>query len=383
MQQQDLQKALEQALADHQVAGAVAMIGDADTVLASAEAGFSDPATGKPMALDGIFQIASMTKATTSVAAMQLVERGLLALDEPIGAILPKLANPDMLTGFDDDDTPIVEPAKKAITLRHLLTHTSGLGYAFTKADMAKAQGKVAPASIASITTPLMFEPGTDWLYGVSTDWVGRAVEAASGQTLGAYMEEHIFAPLAMQDTGFTVAPDKSERRVPLLSRQADGLVPFPIEIGGGDAAEFQSGGGGLYSTAADYMRFMRMILNRGSLDGARIISAETVAAMSKNQIGGMKAGQMESVVPLLANSFDAFPDMHCGWGLGFLINPEEGPNGRAAGSLTWAGLTNCYYWIDPASDIAGLVLMQFLPFADPDALRVLAAVESAAYQRT
>ncbi len=175
----------------------------------------------------------------------------------------------------------------------------------------------------------------------------------------------------------------RSSARVPLLSRQADGLVPFPLEIGGGDAAEYQSGGGGLYSTAADYMRFMRMILNRGSLDGNRIISAETVAAMSQNQIGGMKAGQMESVVPLLANSFDAFPDMHCGWSLGFLINPEEGPNGRAVGSLSWAGLSNCYYWIDPASDIAGLVLMQFLPFADPDALRVLAEVESAAYQRT
>ena len=383
MQQLDLQEALDQVLVDQPVAGAIAMIGNADGVLASAQAGLSDPETGTPMALDGIFQIASMTKAVTSVAAMQLVERGLLSLDEPIDPILPELANPDILTGFDEAGQPIVEPAKKAITLRHLLTHTSGLGYAFTCSDMAKAQGKVAPASIASITAPLMFEPGTDWLYGVSTDWVGRAVEAASGQTLGAYMQEHIFAPLAMQDTGFAVVPDKTGRRVPLLSRQAEGLVPLPIEIGGGDAAEFQSGGGGLYSTAADYMRFMRMFLNRGALDGARIISADTVAAMSKNQIGALKAGQMESVVPLLANSFDAFPDMHCGWGLGFLINPETGPDGRAAGSLAWAGLSNCYFWIDPASDIAGLVLMQFLPFADAAALRVLAAVESAAYQGT
>ena len=383
MQQLDLQKTLDQALAEQQVAGAVAMIGNADTVLASAQAGLSAPEAGKPMALDGIFQIASMTKAVTSLAAMQLVERGLLSLDEPIAPILPELAHPEVLTGFDGDGKAIVEPAKTAITLRHLLTHTSGFGYAFTTGDMAKAQGKVPPASIASITTPLMFEPGTDWLYGVSTDWIGRAIEAVSGQTLGAYMEDHIFAPLAMEDTGFSVAPDKIERRVPLLSRQADGLVPFPIEIGGGDAAEFQSGGGGLYSTAADYMRFMRMILNRGSLDGTRIVSADTVAAMSKNQIGAMKAGKMESVVPLLANSFDAFPDQHCGWGLGFLINPETGPAGRAAGSLSWAGLTNCYYWIDPASDIAGLVFMQFLPFADTDALHVLAAVESAAYQPT
>lgn len=376
----DLQKTLDQALAEQPVAGAVAMLADSGMVLASAASGLADPASGKLMALDGIFQIASMTKAITSVAAMQLVERGLLSLDEPIDPVLPELARAAVLAGFDPDGKAILEPARKAITLRHLLTHTSGLGYAFTSGDMAKAQGKVPPGSIASITAPLMFEPGTDWLYGVSTDWVGRAVEAASGQTLGDYMEEHIFTPLAMHDTGFSVAPDKIQRRVPLLSRQEDGLVPFPIEIGGGDAAEFQSGGGGLYSTAADYMRFMRMILNRGSLDGARIISADTVAAMSKNQIGAMKAGHMDSVVPLLSGAFDAFPDMHCGWGLGFLINPETGPDGRAADSLAWAGLSNCYYWIDPASDIAGLVLMQFLPFADKAALRVLAAVESAAY---
>lgn len=376
----DLQKTLDQALAEQPVAGAVAMVADSGMVLASAASGLADPASGKPMALDGIFQIASMTKAITSVAAMQLVERGLLSLDGPMHPVLPELARAAVLAGFDPDGKAILEPAKKAITLRHLLTHTSGLGYAFTSGDMAKAQGKVPPGSIASITAPLMFEPGTDWLYGVSTDWVGRAVEAASGQTLGDYMEEHIFTPLAMHDTSFAVAPDKIQRRIPLLSRQEDGLVPFPIEIGGGDAAEFQSGGGGLYSTAADYMRFMRMILNRGSLDGARIVSADTVAAMSKNQIGAMKAGHMDSVVPLLSGEFDAFPDMHCGWGLGFLINPETGPDGRAADSLAWAGLSNCYYWIDPASDIAGLVLMQFLPFADKAALRVLAAVESAAY---
>ena len=170
LQQLDLQKTLDQALAEQQVAGAVAMIGNADTVLASAQAGLSAPEAGKPMALDGIFQIASMTKAVTSLAAMQLVERGLLSLDEPIAPILPELAHPEVLTGFDGDGKAIVEPAKTAITLRHLLTHTSGFGYAFTTGDMAKAQGKVPPASIASITTPLMFEPGTDWLYGVSTD---------------------------------------------------------------------------------------------------------------------------------------------------------------------------------------------------------------------
>lgn len=377
----DLQKILDQVLAEQPVAGAVAMIGNSETVLASAVSGLADQATGRPMARDDIFQIASMSKAVTSVAAMQLVERGLLTLDGPIDPVLPELAAPAVLKGFGPDGNPMLQPAKNPITLRHLLTHTSGLGYAFTSGDMARAQGKVAPASIASISSPLMFEPGTDWLYGVSSDWVGRAVEAASGQTLGSYMEQHIFAPLAMPDTAFTVPYANIQRRVSMLSRQNERLVPFPIEIGGGDAAEFQSGGGGLYSTAADYMRFMRMILNQGALDGARIISPETIAAMAQNQIGPIRAGRMESVVPLLSESFDLFPAMQCEWGLGFLINPEPGPDGRAAGSLAWAGLPNCYFWIDPASDIAGLVLMQFLPFADKAALRVLAAVESAAYR--
>ncbi len=377
----DLQKTLEDALEENALAGAVAMIGNRNGLLASAAAGISDPATGRTMALDDIFSVASMTKAITSVAAMQLVERGLLALDEPIGAVLPELAHPDLLEGFDEDGNARLSPAKTSITLRHLLTHTSGLGYSFTSEKMAKAQGKVAPGSIASISSPLLFEPGSDWLYGVSTDWVGRAVESVSGQTLGDYMEEHILAPLSMHDTGFSVPPEKVGRRVSLLSRTEGGLVPISFEIGGVDGAEFQSGGGGLYSTAADYMQFMRMILNQGTLDGARILDAETVATMSRNHVGSMKVGRMESVVPFLAETFDPFPDMDTQWGLGFLINPEKGPAGRAAGSLSWAGLANCYYWIDPASGVTGLVLMQFFPFGDKSAMKVLDAVERAAYQ--
>jgi methyl acetate hydrolase len=377
----DLQKTLDDALLEQSVTGAVAMIGNSETILASAAAGSSDPSTGQPMALDSIFQIASMTKAVTSVAAMQLVERGLLALDEPIDKVLPELADPDIVVGFDEAGKAQLQPAQNAITLRHLLTHTSGLGYSFTSSAMAKAQGKVAPGSIASISSPLTFEPGTDWLYGVSTDWVGRAVESASGQKLGDYMEEHILAPLAMHDTSFAVTSDKVQRRASLLSRTNDEFVPFPIEIGGGEKAEFQSGGGGLYSTAGDYMRFMQMILNRGKLDGIRLLSPETVASMSSNQIGSLRAGRMESVVPQFSGVFDLFPDMKTEWGLGFLINPEKGPDGRVPGSLAWAGIANCYYWIDPASDIAGLVMMQYLPFGDKAALSILSAVERAAYK--
>ncbi|MEP2736145.1 MAG: serine hydrolase domain-containing protein [Erythrobacter sp.] len=381
----DLQKTLTQSVQKHGVPSAAAMIGNSDKVIASAFIGSADPASGKPMALDSIFQIASMTKAITSLAAMQLVESGKLSLDDPIGAVLPELAEPQVLTGFDADDKPQTRTAETPITLRHLLTHTSGLGYPFTSADMAKAQasllGEVVPGTRAAITSPLMFDPGSDWLYGVSTDYVGFAVEAASGQNLGDYFEEHIFAPLGMADTGFSVTPEKAARRVALHSVAEGGFMPFPLEIGGGDAAEFQSGGGGLYSTAPDYMRFMQMVLNRGELDGKRLLSENGIAAMSRNQIGNLRAGYMESVVPMLAHEIDNFPDMDTKWGLGFLINPETGPNGRAPGSLAWAGIANCYYWIDPASGIAGLVLMQYLPFGDERAAAVFEDLEKAAYQ--
>ncbi|WP_438730470.1 serine hydrolase domain-containing protein [Parasphingorhabdus sp. DH2-15] len=376
----DLQNILDQSCEQHSIPGAVALVGNGEKIIASAMSGLSNPATDQPMVLDNIFQIASMTKAVTSVAAMQLVERGFLSLDDPIGLVLPELAQPEILTDFDNSRNAQTRPAENVITLKHLLTHTSGLGYVFTSPEMAKAQGEVVPASIASITSPLMFEPGTDWLYGVSTDWVGRAVESASGQSLGDYMQEHIFDPLDMHDTGFSVPADKVHRRVSMLSLAGDDFVPFPIEIGGGEAAEFQSGGGGLYSTAHDYMLFMQMILNKGLAGGQRILRPDTVAAMSSNQVGSIRAGKMASCVPLLAEYFDAFPDMQTQWGLGFLINPESGPNGRAPGSLCWAGIANCYYWIDPINHIAGLVLMQYLPFGNKGALAVLGAIEAAVY---
>ena len=376
----DLQNILNEAIARHNVPGAVALIGNSTTTLASAAAGFSDPSSNKVMTRESLFQIASMTKAITSVAAMQLVERGVLALDAPIGNILPELSEPSILTGFDAQGAPQTQPAETAITLRYLLTHTSGLGYSFASADMAKAQGDVQPGTKASLMAPLMFEPGTDWLYGVGTDWVGLAVEAASGQSLGEFMTENIFGPLKMNDTGFAVAPENQDRRTALHAKIGDGFAAFPLEIGGGDAAEFQSGGGGLYSTAPDYLKFMQMILNQGKCGETQILSPASIAEMSRNQTGTIRAGAMQTVLPQIANDFDCFPEMDTRFGLGFLINPETGPDGRAAGSLTWAGIANCYYWIDPTHDIAGVVLMQYLPFADPGALEVFSQIEAAAY---
>jgi methyl acetate hydrolase len=382
----NIQTILDRAIESGTIAGATAFVGNRAGTISSHAAGLSDPATGAPMKLDTIFQIASMTKAITSVAAMQLVEEGRLSLDAPIEAILPELANQQVITGFDDAGNAILRPATRPITLRHLLTHTSGFGYAFMSADMLRAFGPAGPpaaSTIASIKAPLLFDPGERWEYGVSTDWVGRAVEAASGQSLGNYIAETILGPLGMADTGFRLSDAQIARRATLLSRGEDGaFTPFPAEMNGVPNAEFDSGGGGLMSSGPDYLRFARMILNGGSLDGVTILKPETIAEMSRNQIGPLRAGQMDSVMPVLSHPYDGFPGMHSGWGLGFLINPEAGPNGRAPGSLAWAGIANSFYWIDPANDITGVLMLQFLPFGDPDALALYAAFERAVYAR-
>ncbi len=367
------------------IAGAAAFVGNKGGTVSTHTAGLRDPANSAAMTADTIFQIASMTKAVTSVAAMQLVERGLLSLDAPLGDLLPDLANPQVIDGFSEDGAVVLRPAACAITLRHLLTHTSGFGYEFMNAAMLRArgpEGSPAPGTKAALLSPLLFDPGERWEYGISTDWAGLAVEAASGMRLNAYFDAEIFGPLGMADTGFFVSDAMAPRRAALQLRGESGaLSPFPVEIGGGPSAEILSAGGGLYSSGPDYMRFLRMILNGGSLDGAVLLRPETVADMSRNQIGDIRAGDMESINPMFALKNDPFPAQQTGWGLGFLINPNTGHNGRAAGSLSWAGIANTYYWIDPASDVIGLIMLQHLPFGDPAALDLYAAFERAVYR--
>lgn len=365
------------------VAGAVAMVGNNKGVTYSHAFG-SRSLGGDPMQVDDLFQIASMTKAIVSVAALQLVERGQLALDAPLDDLLPDLANPQVIEGFDEDGNVLLRPAKRAITLRHLLTHTSGFGYEFMSADMIRARGPAgspAPGTKAALISPLLFDPGEKCEYGISTDWAGLAVEAASGQRLDAYLHDHLTGPLGMGDTHFNPSAEQRARSASLYVRTPDGLAPMPVEFGGGPDVEVLSGGGGLYSTAPDYMRFLRMLLNGGELEGARILSDATVAQLADNHVGHLRAGRMESVVPALAGEFDMFPHMDTKWSLGFLINPEAGPHGRPAGSLCWAGIANCYYWLDPTTDVAGILLTQVLPFGDSGVLDALGALERMAYR--
>lgn len=355
------------------------MIVDREGTRFSGAWGKADAVAGTPMKLDTICQIASMTKAIVSLAAMQLVEQGKLALDEPIDTVLPALAHPQVLTGYDATGKPQLRPAARAITLRHLLTHTSGLGYFFVQPQVLQyfaATQMPEPGTLASITMPLMFDPGEKWEYSVATDWVGLAIEAVAGTDLQTYLTEHIFLPLGMNDTAFLAELPDDGARVHI--RKPDGGWEIsPMVLGGG---EFQSGGGGLSSTAPDYAKFLRMILRGGELDGKRILGEAGIAEMSRNQVGALRAGYMNSAMPELAPPFDAMPDQHTGWGLGFLINPEPVQGGRSAGSLAWAGIFNSYYWIDPAAGIAGVFLSQISPFGDPGALDSFATLERIAY---
>lgn len=369
---------LESAFAASGLAGAVTMILDADGTRYARAFGETTPG-GAAMREDTIFQIASMTKALVTVGAMQLVEQGRLSLDAPIGDVLPELADPQVLTGFAADGQPESRPAAVPLTLRHLLTHTSGFGYAFVHPEILRYYGAVGMPKAGSLDTirmPLMFDPGTRWEYGVGIDWAGLAIEAVTGQRLGEYLQQHVFAPLGMTHTAFRDALPEGAAKVHVRTPEG-ALQPLPVFLGGG---EFDMGGGGLSSTAPDYARFVRAMLRGGELDGTRVLKAETVAEMGRNQIGELRAGYMGTAMPEMSRPFDTFPDQHTGWGLGFLINPEQGPNGRAPGSLAWAGVFNSYYWIDPASGVAGVFMSQLSPFGDQGALDMFGALERMAY---
>ena len=346
--------------------------------------GTRDLAGGPPMTLDTVFRIASMTKAVTSVAALQLVEQGKLRLDDPVPPIDPALSAPQVLEGFDATGAPRLRPARRPITLRHLLTHTAGFSYEQWDAGMAryvKATGmpSTSTGTIASLRVPLVFDPGERWEYGINLDWVGLIVEAASGQKLDAYVQDHITGPLGMKDTGFAVTAEQRARQASVHQRQPDGsLQPQPLETP--FTPEFWSGGGGLYSTAPDYMTFLRALLQDGALDGARILRPETVALMRQNQIGGIEAGILKTTAPGRSTDVDFFPGASLKWGLATMINMQAGPNGRSAGSLTWAGLFNTHYWIDPARHVVGVIMMQVLPFGDERAMRVYGEFERGVY---
>ena len=376
---------LRQAAEAKQVPGVVAVTATEKGVFYEGAFGKRDLAAGTEMTTGTIFRLASMTKAVTSVAAMQLVEQGKLTLDDPIAKVLPQLAAPQVLTGFDAAGAPQLRPAKHPITLHHLLTHTAGFAYdIWDPAIQRYVKVTNTPAGttgkLASINLPLVFDPGERWEYGINLDWVGRAVEAVSGQTLDAYFRAHILGPLGMTDTDYVFSPAQHLRLVTVYQRKSDiAYDPLPMEASP-PKREFWSGGGGLYSTAHDYLVFLQMLMHQGSFHGVRVLRPETVALMGRNQIGKINAGILKTANPARSNDVDFFPGIPCKWGLAYMINTLPGPNGRSAGSLTWAGIYNTYYWLDPHKRVAGVILTQILPFADHRAVALYGGFERAIY---
>jgi methyl acetate hydrolase len=366
------------------IPGVVAMAATSKEVIYQGAFGKRDLGKDDAMTQDSVFWIASMTKAVTTAGAMQLVEQGKLSLDAPIGKLLPDLASPQVLEGFDAKGEPKLRPATKPITLRHLMTHTAGFCYDMWNGDMGKYMEKTGTPGIitcqnAALKAPIMTDPGTRWEYGTNIDFVGKAMEAVSGKRLDAYLRDHMFAPLGMADTGFKIGEEQRKRLVGMHARGPDGvLAPMPFELE--QNPEFHMGGGGIYSTASDYIRFCQMILNKGKGSGNQVLKPETIAMMGQNHIGDLAMTKMTSVAPPYTNDVDLYPDIVKKWGLSFMINTAKTPEGRSAGSLAWAGLANTYFWIDPARDVAGVILMQLLPFADQKCLEAFAGFESGIY---
>jgi methyl acetate hydrolase len=382
--QAQIDQILRQKSDAREIPGVVAIAADSKEVIYQGAFGKRDLSKPDAMTADSVFWIASMTKAITTAGAMQLVEQGKLSLDAPIAKLVPDLASPQVLEGFDAKGEPKLRPAKTAITLRHLMTHTAGFCYDMWNGDMVKYLAKTGLPGIITckndaLKTPLMTEPGTRWEYGINIDFVGKAIEAVSGKRLDAYLRDQLFAPLGMSDTGFKLGDSQRKRLVGMHARGPDGsLAPIPFEME--QDPEFHMGGGGLYGTAGDYIKFTRMILNKGKGNGNQVLKAETVATMGQNHIGEINMTKMNSALPDFTNDVDLYPDMVKKWGLSFLINTAKTPEGRSPGSLAWAGLANTYFWIDPARDVSGVILMQLLPFADNKALEAFAGFERGVY---
>ena len=324
-----------------------------------------------------------MTKAVTTTAAMQLIEQRRIGLEQPMGDVLPAVKSVKVLAGFSADGTARLRDPKSPVTLRQLLTHTSGYGYDIFNPNLARYLEVAGLPSILShkneaLRVPLLFDPGTNWEYGIGLDLVGKVVEAVSGEDLESYFRQHILDPLGMHDTSFLLRNDMAQRLVDTHVRGPDGkpvAITFEVEEG-----EFHSGGAGLFSTGLDYLAFTRMLLAGGTLDGVKVLREETVKLMTHNAIGDLDVPMVRSSNPALALEVETFPGQVKKWGLGFLINTEDVEGFRSAGSLTWGGVHNTYYWIDLKKRISAVALMQILPIGDPHVQETMMGFERALY---
>ncbi|GAB93836.1 serine hydrolase domain-containing protein [Gordonia rhizosphera] len=370
---------------DARVPGVVAMVTDREQNIYTGAAGLRRIDGPAEMTVDDVFAIFSTTKAITATAALQLVEEGKLDLDRPASDYAPAIGELQVIDGFDGSGEPILRAPKSVPTTRQLLTHTGGFGYDFfdevyLRLAEEKGQPSVITATMAALTTPLLFDPGERWQYGTNIDWVGQVVEGLRGKRLGDVFDERIFGPLGIENMSFILREDFRSRLAEIHARNADGsLTPMGLELPSPPEVDF--GGHGLYGTVGDYMKFIRMWLNDGAGEHGRVLQPETVQMAVQNHLGDLSVTMLPGVIPSLSNDAEFFPGQSKSWSLAFMINNEEAPTGRPAGAQGWAGLANLFYWIDRANGYGGFWATQILPFGDATSFTKYMEFETAFYQ--
>lgn len=366
------------------VPGVVAMASNREGNVYEGAAGVRRLGEAQPMTADSVLALFSCSKAITGTAILQLVEQNLVDLDAPAKLYAPEIGGLEVLDGFDEKGEPLLRPPKRDITTRMLMLHTAGCGYHYFDAGLKRliAERRLPDPRAGEkrgLLSPLLFDPGERWAYGLGIDWCGQVIEGVLGERLDAVLEARVLGPLGMADTRFVPTPSMRARRAAMHQRGRDGaLVPIAFELP--EAPEAFMGGGALFGAAPDYMRFLRMWLNDGMGENGRVLKPETVARAARDNLGGMKIRPMESVSRGLTHDVDFFPGQTKSWGLTFMVNDEEAPTGRPAGSIGWAGLANLYYWIDRRNGVAGFWGSQLFPFMDPTALEGFLAFETALY---
>ena len=368
------QHLLSRYVQPEKIAGCLTLVSRHGEIAHLSAMGSMDRERNKPMSTDTIFRFYSMTKPITSVALMQLHERGAFQLTDPVSRFIPQWRDLQVMCGGEWPNFE-TRPAERPMSMRDVLSHQSGLTYgfmegsletAYNKADVYQAgtmKGRDLQSMIDRLAEmPLKFSPGDNWNYGVSTDVCGYLVQVLSGQPFDEYLQEHIFDPLGMEDTGFDVPPEKIDRFAANYERGPDKqlrLLDDPATSNYAEPQTFFSGGGGLVSTAHDYHRFCQMMLNEGELDGVRLLGPKTIELMTMNHLPG---GQDLSERAL--GSFSETANDGVGFGLGFamIVDLPRTQNVGSIGEYYWGGAASTIFWIDPAEDMIVIFLTQFMP---------------------
>ncbi|QLI63989.1 ML-236A carboxylate methylbutanoyltransferase mlcH [Metarhizium brunneum] len=367
--------------------GAAFVVTDKEGTIYTGSSGRLDLDPKSPLFTERSFTwVASLTKLATTISILQLVERGQLDLDADLRHLIPELRDASILHEFDENDNPVIEANAKPITMRQLLTHTSGFSYEFSDPVLLQWSRTQPNRNVSrlqwsklEVTTPLRFAPGQSWGYGVGLDWAGQVLEALTGKSLGQYMQENILDPVGLNDTGFWPEriPHTAPRTAQNVQRTKDGklaaaLWPTP------EKHEIESGGGGWFTTASDYALFLRAFL------AGRLVSEETMREMVKPQLNEAQAEFLRTIAfhPMVHNTFapEFKPGTNIDHGLGGMLNVEDVPGKRKAGSIAWSGILNSRWWVDPKTGIAGVLIVNVRPNGDPIVAKLYDELELALY---